>query len=175
MFRPSVIDSARAAQQAVLSRSDSGFDSARPLFLQDDERQAWAQEGRRFEYLVKWNPRQQRLEEWVDRADAAGVWTETRPGKRVALLDLGIERAWQKKRRTFRLLVRLVERTIDKRGQALLLPEYQLDGWWTSLDERRNRSSNALAPMLPMSSTTANSRAIWTWSACPRASSTATT
>jgi hypothetical protein len=163
------------AQQAVLSRSDSGFDSARLLFLQDDERQAWAQEGRRFEYLVKWNPRQQRLEEWVDRADAAGVWTETRPGKRVALLDLGIERAWQKKRRTFRLLVRLVERTIDKRGQALLLPEYQLEGWWTSLDERRNRSSNALAPMLPMSSTTANSRAIWTWSACPRASSTATT
>ena len=39
--------------QAVLARSDSGFDSARLLFQQDDERRTWAVQGRTFEYLVK--------------------------------------------------------------------------------------------------------------------------
>jgi hypothetical protein len=31
---------------------------------------------------------------------------------------------------------RLLERTIDKKGQALLFPDDQLEGWWTSLDEK---------------------------------------
>ncbi len=121
--------------QAVLSRSDSGFDSARLLFLQDDEKRAWAEEERRFEYLVKWNPRKQKIEEWVARANEAKAWVDVRPGKRVALLDLQVERAWQKQKRHFRLVVRLIERTIDKKGQVLLLPEYSIEGWWTSLDE----------------------------------------
>ena len=118
----------------VLSRSDSGFDSVRLLFQQDDEKRAWAEEGRRFECLVKWNPRRQVMADRLARADAAGAWREERPGKRVALLGLEAERAWQKERRNFRLVARLTERTVDKKGQALLFPEYQLEGWWTSLD-----------------------------------------
>ena len=120
----------------VLSRSDSGFDSVRLLFQQDDEKRAWAEEGRRFEYLVKWNPRKQVMADWVVRANEAGTWREERPGKRVALLDLTVERSWQKRKRNFRLVVRLIERTLDKKGQALLFPDYQLEGWWTSLDEK---------------------------------------
>lgn len=119
----------------VLSRSDSGFDSVRLLFQQDDEKRAWAEEGRRFEYLVKWNPRQQVMADWVDRANAAWAWREERPGQRVALLDLIVERSWQKQKRNCRLVVRLIERTIDKKGQSLLFPDYRLEGWWTSLDE----------------------------------------
>jgi hypothetical protein len=30
--------------------------------------------------------------------------------------------------------MRVTERTIDKKGQPLLLPEVELEGWWTSLD-----------------------------------------
>ena len=123
----------------VLSRSDSGFDSVRLLFQQDDEKRAWAEEGRRFECLVKWNPRRQVMADRLARADAADAWREERPGKRVALLDLKIERSWQKQKRTFRLVVRLTERTVDKKGQALLFPEYQLEGWWTSLEETPGR------------------------------------
>ena len=121
--------------QPVLARSDSGFDAVRLLFQQDDEKRAWAAEGRTFDYLVKWNPRKQDLPAWAARAEAAGAWVETRPGKRVALLDLAVERAWQKDKRNFRLIVRLTERTIDRRGQHLLLPAYTLEGWWTSLTE----------------------------------------
>jgi|GEM_PF-6384143 len=31
--------------------------------------------------------------------------------------------------------VRLIERTIDKRDQPLLLPDIELEGWWISLDD----------------------------------------
>ncbi len=96
-----------ALTQSVLSRSDSGFDSARLLFQQDDEKRSWATEGRIFEYLVKWNPRKQDLAAWVERAEAVHAFQETRPGKR----------------------------TIDRRGQHLLVPELSLEGWWTSLQE----------------------------------------
>lgn len=123
------------SDQAVWSRSDSGFDSARLLFQQDDEKRTWAAAGRTFEYLVKWNPRQQDLAAWAARAEAAGAFEETRPGQRVALLDLTVERAWQKEKRDFRLIVRLTERTIDQHGQHLRVPTYTLEGWWTSLRE----------------------------------------
>ena len=52
----------------------------------------------------------------------------------MGLLDLKIERAWKKAKRTLRLVVRVTERTIDKKGQHLLTPEIEIEGWWTSLD-----------------------------------------
>ena len=30
--------------------------------------------------------------------------------------------------------MRVIERTIDKHGQSLLVPETEIEGWWTSLD-----------------------------------------
>ena len=33
-----------------------------------------------------------------------------------------------------RRVMRIIERTIDKQGQALLVPEIEMEGWWTSLD-----------------------------------------
>jgi hypothetical protein len=45
-----------APDQRVLARSDSGFDSARLLFQQDDEKKAWAEAGRTFEYLGEVEP-----------------------------------------------------------------------------------------------------------------------
>jgi hypothetical protein len=101
----------------VLSRSDSGFDlGSELLFQQDDEKRAWALEGRTFEYLVKWNPRKQSMDDWAARATKADAWVEARPGKRVALLDLTVKRSWEKEKRDFRLVVRLIERTVDPKG-----------------------------------------------------------
>lgn len=122
-------------EQAVLSVEDSGFDSARLLFAKAEERDAWASEGRVLEFVCKWNPRKQDKAAWVAQAEKAGTFKETRPGKRVALLDLQVERAWQKKKRSFRLIVEVTERTIDKKGQRLLVPEIQLAGWWTTLTQ----------------------------------------
>lgn len=121
------------ADQAVLMVEDSGFDSARLLFAKAIERDSWIAEGRVMEFLCKWNPRKQDKTAWVAQAEQAGAFKEVRPGKRVALLDLPVERAWSKKKRTFRLIVEVTERTIDKKGQHLLVPQVELQGWWTSL------------------------------------------
>jgi hypothetical protein len=68
------------------------------------------------------------------KAEAAGVLTGTRPGKRAGLLDLTIERAWGKEKRMFRLAVQIAERTVDQKGRSLLVPDSKLQGWWTRLD-----------------------------------------
>lgn len=84
------------AQSAkVLWRADSGFDSVRLLFALDDERRRWATLGRAFDFLTKWNPRRQNKAAWVAQAEAAGAFVQARSGKRVALLDLQVERAWK--------------------------------------------------------------------------------
>jgi hypothetical protein len=123
----------------VLLRMDSGFDSARLLFAAAGERDRWAALGRCFEYLIKWNPRKQDKAGWVAEAETAGAFVEKRAGKREARLSLIVERAWQKEKRPFRLVVRVIERTIDKRGQVLLIPDIQLEGWWTSLEEAEEK------------------------------------
>jgi hypothetical protein len=117
----------------VLWRDDSGFDSVRLLFAKAAERDRWAAQGRAFDVLTKWNPRKQTKAAWVAKAESANALVETRPGKRVGLLDLPIERAWQKEKRGFRLVVRITERTIDKKGQHLLAPDIEIEGGWTSL------------------------------------------
>jgi len=141
----------------VLWREDSSFDSARLLFAKAIERDRLAALGRSFDFITKWNPRKQDKAAWVTRAEQAGVLTEVRPGKRVGLLDLRVERSWKKEKRTFRLIVRVTERTIDqpvgrrtprsggpersegfgaaehKKGQSLLVPDIEIEGWWTSL------------------------------------------
>ena len=122
------------AEGKVLLRKDSGFDGAHLLFLQAEEKDRWATQGRSFDFITKWNPRKQDKDAWVAKAEAAGVFAETRPGKRVGLLSLAVERAWQKQKRPFRLVVQVTERTIDKKGQRLLVPDIELQGWWTSLD-----------------------------------------
>ena len=118
----------------VLLRKDSGFDSAHLLFLQAAEKERWTVMGRSFDFITKWNPRRQNKVSWVSQAEAEGAFIETRPGKRVALLSVKVKRAWQKVKREFRLVVQVIERTIDKKGQCLLEPAIELQGWWTSLD-----------------------------------------
>lgn len=121
------------ADQPVLMREDSGFDSARLLFVKAEERDRLARRGRSFDFLTKWNPRKQDKAAWVEQAEAANAFVETRPGKRVGLLSLAVERAWQKGKRSFRLIVQVTERSIDKKGQRLLMPSIELEGWWTTL------------------------------------------
>ena len=120
-------------EQAALMVEDSGFDSARLLFAKAEERDRWAAERRVLEFLCKRNPREQDKAVWVAQVDEASAFQEVRPGKQLALLDLHVERAWRKVKRTFRLIVEVTERTIDKKGQHLLVPQVELQGWWTSL------------------------------------------
>jgi hypothetical protein len=62
------------------------------------------------------------------------VVKEPRPGKKVALLTVHKSQEHDGQAYMFTKVVRITQRTIDKRGQVLLTPEVTVEGWWTNLD-----------------------------------------
>ncbi len=123
-------------EQPILLREDSGFDSQAHLALLERQRQAFADAGRRLDYLVKWNPRgSATADQDTWRAVAEDYWEELRPGKRQALWTQAVSISDDNVEYVVKLVMRLVERTADRDGQLLLEPDYELEGWLTSLDE----------------------------------------
>ncbi|NYS62624.1 IS1380 family transposase [Vreelandella salicampi] len=126
----------KLTEQPILVREDSGFDSKAHLALLEHHRETFAEESRQLDYIVKWNPRRSArddLDTWC--AVAEDYWQDVRPGKRqavwvqsVSVTDEGVDHVINR-------VMRLVERTTQPDGQFLLEPEYELEGWWTSLDD----------------------------------------
>ncbi|CAN5465509.1 hypothetical protein BH10PSE16_BH10PSE16_04230 [soil metagenome] len=121
---------------SLLVRADSGFCSLK--LMQEISAQARAH-GREMAFIIKWNPRTTPVEMMAAHkaADANTAWETLRPGKRECvwqeMLDLvDVGNAANPARRVYRL----TERTIDRHGNALLLPEYVLEGWTTTLPAR---------------------------------------
>ncbi len=85
-------------------------------------------------FIVKWNPRKEDQRRWAARIFAEGEVTKPRKGKRVGLLTLRFEQEHEGKTYQFERVMRAVERTIDRKGQILLIPDIELEGWWTTLD-----------------------------------------
>jgi Transposase DDE domain group 1 len=129
--------SAKGPKAPILVRADSGFDSAKLMntlngFNLGDKRAGLP----RVDWLIKWNPRSTDVQALAAalHADPGVRWQHPRPGKRVALWEQmihieGIDSARQPLRR----VLRLIERTIDAKGQVLLMPHLTLEGWTTSL------------------------------------------
>ena len=68
------------------------------------------------------------MTEWAARRDAdpATTWERPRHGKRVTMWEEAV--SIEGIERPVRRVLRLSERTIDGRGQHLILPDFQLDG-----------------------------------------------
>lgn len=93
----------------------------------------------RTDYILKWNPRGQSKSHWRQRALAEGSVSEPRPGKRVAILNVRethvcTDENGARRELTCRRVVRVIERFTDKKGQGLLEPDIELEGWWTTLN-----------------------------------------
>lgn len=116
-------------ERRLLLRADSGFDSLR-LFAE------CLQHREQLDLIVKWNPRGYAVEacHTARLADSSTVWTELRSGKRSTTWSEAHERRHGKTTYKLRRVMRLIERTIDRDGQQLLLPKLELQGWWTTLD-----------------------------------------
>lgn len=119
--------------QPLLLRLDGGNDSIENIELilehnDTDKNQAPV------DFLIKWNPRRQNKAHWLDISEQKGQWKTLREGKRVALFSVQTTRQWKGYEYSVRQIIRITERTIDKHGQRLLIPEIDLEGWWTSLD-----------------------------------------
>ena len=118
---------------ALLVRADSGFCSTR--LMQEITAQAGALQ-REIAFIIKWNPRRSPVEAIAARkvSDTATQWAIHRPGKRECVWQEALEMAGVGcEANPVRRIYRLVERTIDKHGNALLLPDYVLEGWTTTL------------------------------------------
>jgi len=92
--------------------------------------------------ILKWNPRKEDQKEWARRIFKKGKVSTPRPGKRVGLLTVRIKQVHEGKTPDqvrgrlyrFKRVMRAVERTIDRHGQVLLMPEIEVEGWWTTLN-----------------------------------------
>jgi hypothetical protein len=116
--------------RGVLLRLDGGNDAIDNIAVVEahNEQHPDAQPVR---YIIKWNPRQESREQWLAYAEEHAEWVESRPGKRVATFAVIVNREDADYAYALRRVMRVVERTIDKHGQHLLVPE--IEGWWTSL------------------------------------------
>lgn len=131
-----VVPRARSLTDApLLLRLDSAHDAL-------GNRQ-WLARQEDVDYLIKWNPRKEDPAAWLPRFEEEARWETPRPGKRIGVFSALIDEKTGEKdaqgkavTRPVRRVMRLIERTIDRRGQSLLLPEYELEAWWTSLDQR---------------------------------------
>ena len=121
---------------ALLVRADSGFCSLK--LMQGIAAQAKAL-SREIAFIIKWNPRRAPVETIATQrtADASTQWTIHRPGKRECTWQESLDLAQVgTEARPVRRVYRLTERTIDKHGVTLLLPEYVLEGWTSTLPEK---------------------------------------
>ena len=112
-------------KKPLLFRLDSAHDAG--------ETRATLYDPQKVDYILKWNPRKQDLADWLARGLQEGEVSEPRRGKRVAVFSFNQLQEHEGKEFSSRLVVRVIERTIDKRGQMLLVPDIELEGWWTSL------------------------------------------
>lgn len=112
--------------ESILVRLDSAHDSIDTL--------AALSAHEKVSYIVKWNPRSEDQLKWRNRAFEDGEITEPRRGKRIALSSVNAWREKDGKIYPLRLVLRVTERTVDRKGQILLVPDIELEGWWTSLN-----------------------------------------
>ncbi len=125
--------SAAGPKVPILARLDSGFDSATLMRSIESCNQVGLP---KVDCLIRWNPSSTDVAALAQRldADATTVWQHPRQGKRMTLwqMSLHVEGIG----RPLRRVLRLIERTIDARGQALIEPQLTLEGWSTSLPEQ---------------------------------------
>ena len=122
-----VIEQARTlTSKKLLVRLDSAHDALETRI---------ALRGReKVSHIIKWNPRRTDTSSLCSKAFAEGTVTEPRPGKKIALLTVRKQQEHQGQSYIFTKVVRVTQRTIDKRGQVLLVPDVTIEGWWTNLD-----------------------------------------
>ena len=111
----------------LLFRLDAAHDSLDNILL--------FQQSDGVEHIIKHNLRTEPKESWLYIAKDVGDLQEPRPGKKVWIGDCIVELERDNITYFVRAVFRVIERTIDKHGQQLLIPELEVDVWYTSLPD----------------------------------------
>jgi len=115
------------AKGRILFRMDSGNDSFETLKAVTAEKAHYC--------IIKRNKRRENDEKWLRRAKRHGKRIESRKGKKVWVGIINIHP--KKKDQTLeniRMVFEVIERKIDAKGNRLLIPEIEVNSWWTNLD-----------------------------------------
>jgi Transposase DDE domain group 1 len=120
----------------ILFRADSGLCSLK--IMQEVSAQAVTL-SREIAFIIKWNPRSTPVQAIAAErvTDTSTIWCHMREGKRMCIWtqELKLEGVGTQANPARRVL-RLIERTIDKNGNPLLLPAYDLEDWRTTLPQK---------------------------------------
>jgi hypothetical protein len=108
----------------ILLRLDSGNDSADNVKISIDEG---------VDFIIKRNLRKESVEDWLEVAKEHGQAHIARPGKTV--YRGSVYRKLRDIDKPVRIVFDIAVRTIDKKGQALLIPDIEVDTYWTSLKD----------------------------------------
>lgn len=123
-FLEKAIENARQVTDAkLLVRMDSGFDSL------DNIKICIKKESN---YVIKRNLRKESKEGWLMIAQRHGYWIEERPGKIVYRGEIFDKRGLAE---PLRLVFEVIKRTIDAKGQILLIPDLEVDTYYTALPD----------------------------------------
>lgn len=104
----------------LLVRLDSGNDDLENMKVCRKEK---------VDYIIKRNLRKESLEDWLVEAQAFGQCETPREGKEVWTGETWKERDGK----MYRVVFEVIYRTIAADGQKLLLPDIEVNTWWTSL------------------------------------------
>lgn len=122
----------RATKAPLLVRMDAGNDDGDNLRILRKSGVDW---------IIKRNLRRESHDEWLEIAQAHGTAEEPREGQVIWTGETTLDRD----DRSQRVVFRVVEETIDKDGQLLLLPKVEIATWWTSLPRRRATPEQVIA------------------------------
>jgi len=133
LLRRTLKKASELTDKPILLRLDGGNDSIEnvDVVLEFNEKNPQA----KVDFLIKWNPRKKDVNHWLEVAEEQAQWEEPRPGKRVGVFEVTVERHWKGYDYKIPRVMRIVERTIDKHGQHMVVPEIEIEGWWVSLDK----------------------------------------
>lgn len=134
--------SAGGPRAPILVRMDSGFDSQALITAVMTSNSGGQPQ---VDVLLKWNPRTSDVQAIADRlnADEATIWQQPRPGKRVTVWEESLQIPGVEQ--PLRRVLRLIERSTDAKGQALIEPELELEGWTSSLKSKQFTPDDLIA------------------------------
>jgi Transposase DDE domain group 1 len=120
----SILYAKEITKHPILVRMDAGNDSI-------DNLQVCFSERTRAEFIIKRNLRKEKPESWLAIARQHGICCEERPGKYVYRGSQIVSVKGIKEK--IRLIFEVIERTISADGQLYLIPEIEVQTFWTSL------------------------------------------
>ena len=123
-LRNSILNARRVTDRPLLVRMDAGNDSYANLKVCHSSET-------RADYIIKKNLRKEPRELWLTIAQDLGICCEEREGKKVYIGSMVVhEKGFEE---PLRQVFRVIERSIGRDGQIFLVPEIEVDVYWTSL------------------------------------------